>query len=55
MHNIFLIDQQSLSKLFITPQQTFTCSKPTRETLKVYVVLMSFFGIASSDYATMSI
>ena len=44
VHNILKIDQKSLSKLFMTSQQTFTCSKSTRETL---VVLMSlFFTIA---------
>ena len=51
----------------MTSQETFTCSKSTRETVKVYVVLMSlfftiatlnrkmFFWIASSDYETMFI
>ena len=43
LHNIFKIDQKSLSKLFITSQQTFTCSKSTREILEVDVVLMSLF------------
>ena len=37
---IFKIDQKSLSKLFITSQQPFTCSKSIRETLEIYVVLM---------------
>ena len=43
VHIIFKIDQKSLSKLFMTSQQTFTCSKSTRETLEVDVVLMSLF------------
>ena len=30
-----------LSKLFVMSQQTFTCSNSTRETIEVYVVLMS--------------
>ena len=34
LHNIFKIDQKSLSKLFMTSQQIFICSKSTRETLK---------------------
>ena len=43
LRNIFKIDQKSLSKLFITSQQTFTCSKSTREILEVDVVLMFLF------------
>ena len=43
LHNIFKIGQKSLSKLFMTSQQTFTCSKLTRETLQFDVVLMSLF------------
>ena len=43
LHSIFKIDQKSLSKLFATSQQTFTCSKVTREILEVGVVLMSLF------------
>ena len=51
----------------MTSQQTFTCSKSTRETLEVDVVLVSLFftiaalnkkmfiWIASSDYETISI
>ena len=51
----------------MTSQETFTCSKSTRETVEVYVVLMPlfftiatlnrkmFFWIASSDYETMFI
>ena len=47
LHNIFKIDQKSLSKLFMTSQQTFTYSKSTRETLEVDVAVMSlFFTIA---------
>ena len=40
MHNIFQVDQEPLSNLFITSQQTFTCSSSTRETIEVEVVLM---------------
>ena len=43
LHNIFKIDQKSLSKLFMTFQQTFTCSKSTRETLEAELVLMTLF------------
>ena len=43
LHNILKIGQKSLSKLFMTSQQTFTCSKLTRETLQFDVVLMSLF------------
>ena len=43
LHIIFKIGQKLLSKLFVTSQQTFACSKSTRETLEVDVVLMSLF------------
>ena len=43
LHNIFKVDQKSLSKLFMTFQQTFTCSKSTRETLESDHVLMTLF------------
>ena len=43
LHNIFKIRQKSLSKLFMTSHKRFTCSKSTRETLEVDVVLMSSF------------
>ena len=43
LHNIFKIGQKSLSKLFMTSQLTFTCSKSARETLEVDVVLMALF------------
>ena len=43
LHNILKIGQKSLSKLFMTSQQSFTCSKPTKESLEVDVVLMSLF------------
>ena len=49
LRNIFKIDQKSLSKLFITSQQTFTCSKSTREILEVDVVLMSLFLTLNSE------
>ena len=39
----FLSFQKSSSKFFMTSQQTFTCSKSTRETIKVDVVLMPSF------------
>ena len=42
MYNVFKIDQQPFSKLFITSQQTFICSKSTRETVEIDVVLMSY-------------
>ena len=42
MHNVFKIDQQPFSKLFITSQQTFIYSKSTRETVEIDVVLMSY-------------
>ena len=38
MHNIFKIDQKSLSKLFLI----FTCSKTTGETLEVDVSTIDF-------------
>ena len=41
IHNIFKIDQQSLNKRFITSQQIFTCSKSTKEKLKVNIVSKS--------------
>ena len=34
MHNIFQVVQQPLNKLFITSQQTFTCSNSTKETIE---------------------
>ena len=43
LHNIFKIGQKSLSKLFMTSQQTYTCLKSARETMEVNVVLMSLF------------
>ena len=43
LHSILKIGQKSLSKLFMTFQQTLTCSKSTRETLEVDLVLMSLF------------
>ena len=43
LQNIFKIGQKSLSKLFMTFQQTLTCSKSTRETLEVDLVLKSLF------------
>ena len=43
LHSIFKIDQKSLSKLFITSQQTYACSKSTREIIEIDVVLMSLF------------
>ena len=43
LHNIFKIGQKSLSELFMTFQQTLTCSKLTRETVEVGLVLMSLF------------
>ena len=42
MHNIFKIDQKSLSKLCLTSQQIFTCSKTTGETLEVDVSTADF-------------
>ena len=45
MHNIFQVNQQPLSKLFIMSQQTFTCSNSTRETIEVDVVLMLTLNI----------
>ena len=33
MRIIFIIDPKSYIKLFITPQETFTCSRSTRQTL----------------------
>ena len=43
LHNVFKIDQKSLSKLFMTSQQIFICSKSTRETLKADLVLILLF------------
>ena len=40
-----------MSKHFMTSQQTFTCSKSTRETFEADVVLMSlFFTLNNSPY-----
>ena len=52
LHNILKIDQKSLSKVFITSKQTFTCSKSTREILEVDVVLMSLFLTLNIIYTT---
>ena len=49
LHNILKMDQRSLSKVFITSKQTFTCSKSTREILEVDVVLMSLFLTLNSE------
>ena len=48
LYNILLlyfkkIDQQLLSKLFVTSLQTLTCSKPTRETLKLDNIINTIF------------
>ena len=48
LYNILLlyfkkIDQQLLSKLFVTSLQTLTCSKSTRETLKVDNIINTIF------------
>ena len=51
LRNIFKIDQNSLSKLFIASQQTFTCSKSKKEILEVDVV-MSLFLTLNIIYTT---
>ena len=50
LHNTFKIGQKSLSKLFMTSQLTFTCSKSARETLEVDVVLMALFLLLNIIY-----
>ena len=45
MYNIFQVDQEPLNKLFVTSQETFTCSSSTRETIEVDVVLMLALNI----------
>ena len=43
MGTTLIINDPEFTKLFMTYQQTFSCSKSTRETLEVDVVLMSLF------------
>ena len=45
LRNIFKLGQKSLRKLFMTSQQTFTCSKSTRKRLEFYVVLSLFLPL----------
>ena len=49
LHNISKIDQKSLSKRFMTSQQTFTCSKSTRKHSKS--VRFNVFILTSEHYS----